>query len=208
MDYLDYSLKDFTGELASKQPTPGGGSSAAVNGALAASLLLMVIRVTKNSPDLESLEDLLQGRLKRALEFIDEDAESFNQVMEAFRMPQSSEEERKKRQNAIQKALQEAASTPLELLELTLEVAEQAVEIAKKGNDNAITDAAAGAISARAAADTAFYNVMINLESIEDEKFVEKVGGKAYRLKQKAARIENDVINLTEDKIEILGREW
>ncbi len=208
MQYADYSLQKFADTLSSENPTPGGGSAAGVNGSLAASLLLMVIRVTNQSPDLESYEDLLEAKKERALELIDEDAESFNQVMEAFRMPKDTQEEREERQQEIQTAFKNAAATPLEMIELSVEIAEIAVEVAEKGNPNAITDAAAGAIAAKAAAETAYYNVMINLESIEDEKFIERVGGKAYNLKQKAENIKTKVIETTEENIEILGRDW
>lgn len=208
MEYADYSLQKFADTLSSENPTPGGGSAAGVNGSLAASLLLMVIRVTNKSPELESLEDLLEAKKEKALELIDEDAESFNQVMEAFRMPQETEEQREKRRQKIQSTFKNAAATPLEMLELAVEMAEIAVDVAEKGNPNAVTDAAAGAIAAKAAADTAYYNVMINLESIEDEKFVERVGSKAYNLKQKAEKVKAQVIDTTEDNIEILGRDW
>lgn len=208
MEYADYSLRKFVGTLSSDNPTPGGGSAAGVNGALAASLLLMVIRVTNQSSELESYEDLLEAKKEKALELIDEDAESFNQVMEAFRLPKATEEERKKRGEQIQSSFKAAAAKPLEMMELSVEIAEIAVEVTKKGNPNAVTDAAAGAIAAKAAADTAYYNVMINLESIADEKFVERVGSKAQRLKEKAAKKKSRVLSTTEDNIEILGRDW
>lgn len=208
MEYADYSLRKFADTLSSDNPTPGGGSAAGVNGALAASLLLMVIRVTNQSSGLEGHQDVLEAKKNKALELIDEDAESFNQVMEAFRLPKDTEEERKKRREQIQASFKTAAAKPLEMIELSVEIAEIAVEVTKKGNPNAVTDAAAGAIAAKAAADTAYYNVMINLESIEDEKFVERVGSKAHRLKEKAAEIKSQVISTTEDNIEILGRDW
>ena len=208
MEYADYSLQKFADTLSSENPTPGGGSAAGVNGSLAASLLLMVIRVTSSSPELESLEDLLEAKKEKALKLIDEDAESFNQVMKAFRMPQETEKQREERQQEIQRTFKNAAATPLEMIELSVEIAELAVDIAAKGNPNAVTDAAAGAIAAKAAADTAYYNVMINLESIEDEKFIERVGGKAYRLKQRAAEFKEQVLETTEDNIAILGRDW
>ncbi len=207
-NYEDYSLKEFADTLSSQEPTPGGGSAAAVSGALAASLLLMVIRVTENSPDLDRYQDNLEAKKKRALELIDEDADSFNEVMKAFRLPRETEEEREQRAEKIQAAFKTAAATPLEMIKLSVDVAELAVEVAEKGNDNAITDAAAGAIAARAAADIAYYNVMINLESIEDEKFVERTGGRAHDLKLRAANLLEEVIATTEENIDILGSDW
>ena len=194
--------------LASKNPTPGGGSAAAVGGALAASLLLMVVRVTARSPELESLEDILEAKKLKYLELIEEDADCFNRVMEAHRLPRSSEEKRQQRRREIETALKEASNSPLEMLDLTSEIAELAVEIVEKGNPNAVADAAAAGLAAHAAAETAFYNIMTNLESIEDEKFVERAGSRAYRLREETASLKEEVIKKTEEKISILGRDW
>ncbi|SDL77740.1 cyclodeaminase/cyclohydrolase family protein [Halarsenatibacter silvermanii] len=208
MNYKDYSLEDFSEMLASKNPTPGGGSAAAVGGALAASLLLMVVRVTARSPELESLEDILEAKKLKCLELIEEDADCFNRVMEAHRLPRSSEKKRRQRRREIEAALKKASNSPLEMLDLTSEIAELAVEIVEKGNPNAVADAAAAGLAAHAAAETAFYNIMTNLESIEDEKFVEKAGSRAYRLREETASLKEEVIKKTEDKISILGRDW
>ncbi len=202
--YSDHSLEKCAEELASDKPTPGGGSSAGVSGVLAASLLMMVIGVSENSSELNDLAEELEYGQKRALELIDEDAESFEEVMEAFRLPQESAEESRKRSRKIQEAFRSAASTPLEMLELAADIAEIAVEVARKGNDSAITDAAAGVSAADSAAEAAYFNVMINLDSIEDEEFVEQKAERARKLREKAAEKKSEVIDQARNNIQTM----
>jgi len=180
MKLIEMKLKDFIDELSSDSPAPGGGSVAALAGALSSALSSMVCNLTIGKEkykdveyDMENLLERLQDIKKRLLDLIDEDTRAFNRVMEAFKLPKNTEEEKKIRKEKIQEALKKAALVPLETARLCAEIIEISKEVAEKGNKNSITDAGVSMIMADAGLKSAILNVKINLKSIEDEKFVE-----------------------------------
>ncbi|AGY60466.1 cyclodeaminase/cyclohydrolase family protein [Gloeobacter kilaueensis] len=161
--------------FASSEPIPGGGSAAALAGAVAASLAAMVARLTKDQPDFteqpEWLEkaDALRTRLSQA---IDEDALAYEQVVLAFARPRQTPTEKQERTAAIQAALQGAAATPLAVAHHCLEVAQLAWRVLQKGNPNASSDAAVALLFALSGLEAALLNVAINLDSIKDPDYV------------------------------------
>lgn len=171
-------VKNFLSDLASKSPTPGGGSAAALVGAIAASLVEMVANLTIGKKGAENQEEemlslkeeasLLRKELAR---LADEDTRAFNAVMEAYRLPLKE----RKRPAFIQKALREATSVPLETARASLAIGELAKKAEEKGNKNASSDARTAGHLARAATASALENVKINLSSIEDARFKRKV---------------------------------
>ena len=172
----------FLDALASKQPTPGGGSAAAFTAAEAAALTAMVGRITlgkKKYIDVqqEMNEIVCQAdELKKVLsELIDEDAEAFDAVMRAYRLPKETEEQKQKRESAVQAATFQAAQVPLKTCQEALNVMRLAVVAASKGNKNAITDAATASAMAVAAIASAGANVRINLQSLTDNSIKEKL---------------------------------
>ncbi|MDP8203071.1 MAG: cyclodeaminase/cyclohydrolase family protein, partial [Candidatus Tenebribacter mawsonii] len=108
---------------------------------------------------------------ERSLIAIDTDTQAFYDMMDAARLPKKTDEDKKIRSNAIQEATKKAILVPLETLEIALEAAKLATKVAKIGNTNALSDAGVAAITANAAAKSAYLNVTINMGSIEDEKF-------------------------------------
>lgn len=180
MKLIEMKLKDFIDELSSDSPAPGGGSVAALAGALSSALSSMVCNLTIGKEkykdveyDMEKILERLQEIKKRLLDLIDEDTRAFNRVMEAFKLPKNTEEEKRIRKEKIQEALKKAALVPLETARLCAEIIEISKEVAEKGNKNSITDAGVSMIMADAGLKSAILNVKINLKSIEDEKFVE-----------------------------------
>jgi len=167
---------DFLEELASGDPTPGGGSASAFSAAMAASLVAMVGRVTigkKKYADVEAdmwkmVEKAtdLQTKMKQA---VIDDAKSFEDYITARRLPVDTEEQKADRIKAIQAASIHAAEVPLQVARNTLEILGLAVQAAELGNVNAISDAAAGAALAKAAIEGAGLNVRINLLGLEKE---------------------------------------
>ena len=142
-------------------------------GSLAASLGIMVCNLTIGKEKYTSVEDelkeirfTLQNNMKRLNELIEEDANAFNDVMNAFKMPKNSEEEKSKRSHAIQKGYKKAISVPLETAKNSLECLGFINTLVKKGNQNAITDAGTGALMALSGVRGAIYNIKINLTSI------------------------------------------
>ena len=173
------SLQSFLDVLAADAATPGGGGVAAVNGAMAAALVSMVCRLTigrKKYADVETeMQEILpQAEACRAklTALLAEDVAAFDAVMEAFRLPKTTEAEKSTRRNTIQIALKEATRVPLETAKLWGTVLTLAKIVAQKGNTNAASDAGSAAQSALAGLKSAALNVYINLGSIRDEAFI------------------------------------
>ena len=182
MKLIEMKLKDFIEELSSDSPAPGGGSVAALAGALSSALSSMVCNLTIGKEkykdveyDMEKILDRVENIRGRFMELVDRDTEAFNRVMDAFKLPKNTEEEKKVRKEKIQEALKEAALVPLETARLCAEMIELCREIAEKGNKNSITDVGVSAIMAKAGLESAILNVKINLKSINDEKFIESL---------------------------------
>ena len=170
--------ESFYDEVASSSPAPGGGSVSASAGALAAALTAMVARLTVSKKKYaEVKEELTEVRDKgdvlkdELVKLIDTDKEAFNKVMEAFKLPKGTDE----RNDAIEDATKEAASVPLIVMKKSLEVLKLAQVVAEKGNENSITDAGVAGLMGMAAIEGAGYNVKINLSSLNDKEFVEKM---------------------------------
>ncbi len=177
-------LSAFLGELASDSPTPGGGSVAALCGALGAALSSMVANLTigkKKYADVEEeMKKTLAGTETLRLELtqmIDEDAAAFDMVMAALKMPKETDEQKASRTAALQRALVDAATVPLAVMEMCIGVISLAKPVAEHGNANAVSDAGVAALVGRAGVHAAGLNVLINLGGIhapEHRVFVEK----------------------------------
>jgi glutamate formiminotransferase/formiminotetrahydrofolate cyclodeaminase len=202
------TVRDFVGEVASAEPAPGGGAAAAHAASLGAALGEMIARLTTGREKYrdveqevsETLADLtpLRARLERAAA---DDAASFNRVMEARRLPQSSEDERIVRAGEIEAALKGAATVPLEVAGVAAQVLELLETLAEIGNPNALSDAATGAQLSLAAVASARYNVLVNTAEIEDEEFTLEHRSRADDLLERAREIAARVEALLMDSI-------
>ncbi len=180
MDYVKLTLRDFIEKVSDKNPTPGGGAVSALVCALSAALNEMVANLTlarNDYADLHAemervLESMKEIRLLM-MEHIDSDIRAFDEVMEAYRMPKETPEQKEQRKNRIQEALKKAAKVPYEICRYSREVLRFAEITAKWGNVNAISDAVSSAELAFGAFQAAKANVLINLNAIKDEQFVE-----------------------------------
>jgi glutamate formiminotransferase / formiminotetrahydrofolate cyclodeaminase len=167
------TLDSWIDQLASVEPAPGGGSAAALAGALAAALVAMVGRLTSSRKAYAAVAEEFRGiteeaeRLRMELRrLVDEDAESYKGVMAAYKLPKETEQERQKRQTGIDGALLAAAEVPLRTARAAARVAELARRAAEAGNKNAVCDAGVGALLAATAATGAYYNVAINVKGL------------------------------------------
>jgi formiminotetrahydrofolate cyclodeaminase len=167
--YLDKPLQDYLDELASAQPTPGGGSAAALSGAIGAALASMVARLTLGKAkyaDVESeIEALLQQTEKlraRFQQLMQEDIDAYSKLSASFKLPRSTPEEVDARGKAIQKQLLEAALVPLEMVESAFEI----------GNATVLSDIATGALLASSAGAGAAWMVRANLVAMKDLEMV------------------------------------
>ncbi len=184
-------------ETASDSPAPGGGSVSALAAAQAAALLGMVANLTvksKNYTDvheeMKPLVDELAKYHEEFTDFIDKDANSFNGVIDAFKLPKSTDEEKAARSAKIQEEYKNAANVPFTVGMKTVELIDYAEKLVEKGNKNAITDVGVGVLNIKLAVTGAFYNVKINLGSIKDEAYVKDLKDKmAKTLKEVDERI-------------------
>ncbi len=189
------SLKDFVDELSMESPAPGGGSVAALCGALSAGLSSMVANLTVGKKGYERHFASMGRTAERAQELKDEflrlvdlDSEAFNKVMEALRLPKATEEQAREREAAVEAATQEATRVPLRTLEGTVELVQLALRVYRHGNRNSRSDAAVSALAARASAEGAFYNVRTNLPGLKDEAFKARLALDASALRRKVLR--------------------
>lgn len=193
MKLKELTIEEFLEKTYSKEPVPGGGSISALCGALAASLGQMVTGLTigrKKYSDVESEmidygKKMEQARLN-FLELIDEDAEAYQKVFDAFKMPKETEEQQKLRNEEIQLTTIKAAEVPLKVAQQAVGIMDSIFHIGIKGNRNAVTDACVAMMCARTAAFGAILNVRINLSGIEDENLVKEFDNKCMALQDEA----------------------
>ena len=178
MGYLEEPLKHYTAMLASSAPAPGGGSAAALVGALGAALNSMVANFTVGREKFAAVEADVQRLLARseelraALERLTQaDTEAYGAVAAAQKMPRETEEQKAARTAAVQAALKAAAEVPREAVRAAYGVLEVAAELVGKGNPNLITDVGVAAKFGVAALECAALNVEINLAYIKDEAY-------------------------------------
>jgi formiminotetrahydrofolate cyclodeaminase len=202
------NLKMFLDELASSSPAPGGGSVAALAGALGAALSSMVCNLTKGKQGYEIAQAEIAEKLEKSeklridlTELIDRDTEAFNEVMKAIKMPKETEDQKEQRRNALQIASKHAAEIPLETARKCIQVLEIARIIAEKGNKNSISDAAVSALMAQTGVQAAILNVRINLSSIKDTKYVQQVSTELHELLQNAMEKSAEILGIVEKNL-------
>jgi formiminotetrahydrofolate cyclodeaminase len=174
------TVRNFIQELGSSSATPGGGSTAALCGAMGAALSAMVARFTggreKFRDAWERMEGIKQGSdelAERFLALVQEDTDAYQEVIAALRLPKETEDDQRIRREALQRAMRKASIVPLETLRASERLIQMAKDAVEQGNPNTLTDAAAAVHLAHGAATVAAYNVRINLSSITDDAFVE-----------------------------------
>ena len=178
MGLQEMPLTAFGEALASSAPMPGGGCASALSGALAASLAAMVARTTAASEKFADRADEMNqvaaeadGLRSELLSLVDADAAAFAQVMAAFRLPKGTPQEQAARSQAIQAGYEAAVEPPMRVCTQSVRVLELALQVAERGNPNAVSDAGVAALLAAAALEGGALNVQINLGSIKDEAF-------------------------------------
>src|SRR5437867_2246351 len=202
------NLREFCNETLSDSPAPGGGSVAALMGALGASLGGMVANLSagKRGWD-DKLEYLSDWAVKaqqvkdELLSLVDEDTAAFNKVMDSFALPKGSDEEKKAREAAIESATKYAAEVPLKVMETASKSYELLAEMAEKGNPNSISDVGVGAGATRACIDGAALNVRINLAALKDEKFKSDLQKKVEKVRAVSESRFKEVNQAVESKI-------
>ena len=175
-EYGDMSLDEYRDALASSDPTPGGGTAAAVALSQAAALTCMVADLTLGRdrwkdgwPGAQAAKDVATPLLARGHELAGEDAAAFDAVIAAFRLPKTSDDQQVRRRTAIQEATMGAAEVPLNTAREALSLLNSLPELARSGNSNAVTDVGVAGLLAGAACKGGLFNVEINVRSLPDE---------------------------------------
>lgn len=188
MKLVEQTVASFVDLMASNAPAPGGGSAAALEGALGSALIAMVCALTKGKKKYAYSSELIDrvgmeaDTLKSGFaDVIDRDTEAFNAVSAVFAMPKNTEEEKAIRAAAMQEALRGCTKTPYEIMELSCEALELMRGIVRHSNSSAASDLGCAALSLKAAVQGAWLNVLINISGIQDEALVRKYreGGQA-----------------------------
>lgn len=200
MKLAELKTAEFVDLLASDAPAPGGGSAAALEGALGAALTAMVCGLTVGKKKYAEFEELAQAAQKKALDLktrfvdvMDRDTEAFNVVSAAFGMPKATDEEKAARSAAIQKGLEGCTKTPFEMMELAVETLELTASILGKSNDSAASDLGVSALSLRAAIQGAWLNVLINIGSLKNKELAEDYRVKGEALLAKALPLADQI---------------
>ena len=197
----ELTVTEFLNKVAGNDPVPGGGSIAALDGALGAALGAMVAGLTIGKKKYEASEAVMLHARKLANDYqqefitlIDKDSVAYNQVFACFKLPKDTEEEKAIRSAAIQESTKQAALIPMEVAGKALELMPVIADVARLGNRNAITDACVAMMSARTAVLGALLNVRINLSSITDVAFVQKMQADANKMEQDAIQKEQELL--------------
>lgn len=200
MKLAELKTAEFVDLLASDAPAPGGGSAAALEGALGAALTAMVCGLTVGKKKYAEFEELARSAQTKALDLkarfvdvMDRDTEAFNVVSAAFGMPKATDEEKAARSAAIQKGLEGCTKTPFEMMELAVETLELTASILGKSNDSAASDLGVSALSLRAAIQGAWLNVLINIGSLKNKELAEDYRAKGEALLAKALPLADQI---------------
>lgn len=201
MNLQNLTLKQFLEKTANNEPVPGGGSISALHGAVAAALTEMLANITIGKKNYSAVEETMKLNATKAsalrtefLTDIDRDAEAYNLVFQAFRLPKDTDEQKVLRSEKIQEATKVAAMVPMEVAERAFELLDLISETTRKGNKNAITDGCVAMITCRTAVLGALLNVRINLASIKDERFVKELSEKCNRIEKETLRKEQELM--------------
>lgn len=206
----DLTVKEFLNKVAGSDPVPGGGSIAALNGAIASALAAMVANLTIGKKGYEVHEELMQhiaeiARLEKVtfVEDIDLDSEAYDKVFACFKMPKVTDEEKAVRSAAIQEATKFAALVPMQVARNAYKLMAIIMDVARLGNRNAVTDACVAMMSARSAVLGALMNVRINLGSLKDKELVTKLQIEADELERLACEKEKELLDEINQELKV-----
>ena len=210
--FIDKSLKQYALDTKSSDPTPGGGSVSAYVGTLGSALTSMVGGLTFSKKNYEELPEEartsletnakeLEGLFEDLANIVDEDTNAFDKVMEAFKMPKETDEDKKARSQAIQDGYKVALEVPLKCAEKCHRVLELQDVFAKHGNVNAITDIGVGVLLAYSGLEGALLNVTINLGSIKDEEYKNTISTKVSSLLKSAKELKEASLKVVYERL-------
>ena len=208
MKLVEMKVNEFVDLMASDEPAPGGGSVAALEGALGAALTAMVCALTvgkKKYADVQELaiESQKKGNELKAqfVDVIDRDTEAFNAVSAVFAMPKDTDEEKAARKAAMQEALKGCTKTPFEMMELACQALELTRSVVGKLNASAASDLGCAALSLKAAIQGAWLNVLINIGSLKNKELAEDYRKKGEAMLAKALPLDDKIYAAVESSL-------
>ncbi len=206
--YIDQPLRHFMDKLASKSPEPGGGSVAALTGALGAALVSMVCNLTLGKEKYKDVQPRIEALLKESEKLRDEmqgliqkDTEVYGALSDVYKMPKNTDAEKAARTARMQEALKKACQVPLEIGLKSLDVARLAERAADIGNVAAVSDAGVAVLLAQACAQSAALNVKINVNSIKDEAYNKEAWTAMQNVLTQVMALEKSVLATTYKKM-------
>jgi formiminotetrahydrofolate cyclodeaminase len=201
------TINDYLARLASREPTPGGGAAAALHAAQGAALVAMVARYTTGTKYEQHAElvtriiSTADGLVAQALRLADADEHAFQGLIDAYKLPNGTDDLKAARTASIQDALVQAAKTPAQLILLAGAVVDLATELFEVANPNVISDVAAAADAARAAATTARVNIDINVVAIKDTEARSRLAGQTDGLEEKVILGADSLVKRVRERI-------
>ena len=199
-------INAFLAKLASKSHTPGGGSVAALAGAMGGALVSMVgnLSVKKDVENSKEFADIIAKSQNEANELellIKLDIEAFDDVMDAYALPKTNEEEKEIRIEAIQRALIKATCSPMRIMEHSFEIIKLAKRVAEIGNIHAVSDAGVASSMSRAAIESAYFNILINRGSIKDKSIVSDIEKRSSEIMANLDKWHNETVEIVKGRI-------
>ena len=202
------TVNEFLDALASSAPAPGGGSVAALSGAMGAALVSMVCNLTLGKKRYAEVQDEVAALLEKSealrhelTKLLEADVEAFMGVSRAYKMPRATDEEKAVRSEAIQQALRGATVVPMKVAEACVGILDLCAPAAEMGNKNAVSDAGVAALMAEAGLRSAALNVLININAIKDEVFSKENAGKLDALLAGKPELKDQIYDLVVEKL-------
>jgi len=201
-------LTDFAEVTASESPAPGGGSISAYVGTLGAALGTMVANLSSHKRGWDDKWEVYSQQAEKGqeimntlLNLVDEDTKAFDAIIQAMRLPKSTDQDQEIRKRAIDMATKNAIEVPLKVMKVAYSSMSILKEMAVKGLQSSISDVGVGVACARTAVLGAYLNVKINCRDMDDESYVQKILEESKKIKDKAIKKEAQILEIIEDKI-------
>ena len=205
--WMEMTVRDFQAALASSSPTPGGGTAAAIALGQASALTIMVCDLTIGKDKWQDGWDIANAALSksvrimsRAGQLADEDSQAFDAVMDSFKLPKNTEEEKDVRRQSIRSATLGATEKPFETANLALQLLEILPELATYGNANAVSDVGVAGLLASAACKGALFNVDINLDSLPDDMATD-IRNETPGILEKSRNLSRQIMDAVRDRM-------
>ncbi len=208
MSMVEKSCTDFLAELSSKAPVPGGGGAAALGGAIGMALSNMVGSLTVGKKKYADVEDEVKELLDRGYEIVEEleklvdkDAEVFEPLSKAYGLPKDTPEQKKHKEEVMEKCSKDACSVPMEIMRKSYEGIKIHNRMGQIGSKLALSDVGCGVVFMKAALISGMQNVLININTIKDEEFVKSTSDEMNQLLDEGSKIADETLEFVVNKL-------